>query len=39
MLDDRGFSKTLIIAADEKWEIAADIAKDLDLASGIHAIG
>ncbi|GFR85272.1 galactocerebrosidase, partial [Elysia marginata] len=39
MLDARGFSHTLIIAADEAWEIASDIEKDLDLASTIHAIG
>ncbi|GFO05182.1 galactocerebrosidase [Plakobranchus ocellatus] len=39
MLDDRGFHKTLIIAADKKWEIATDISKDEDLASAVHAIG
>lgn len=39
MLDERGFSQTLIIGADESWEIAVDIEKDLDLASTIHAIG
>ncbi|GFO19227.1 galactocerebrosidase [Plakobranchus ocellatus] len=39
MLDARGFSKTLIIAADEAWEIATDIEKDPSLAATIHAIG
>jgi len=39
MLDMRGFNKTLIIAADEKWEIAKDIMTDPDLSKAIHAIG
>ncbi|CAL1528206.1 unnamed protein product [Lymnaea stagnalis] len=39
LLDQRGFQNTLIIAADEKWEIAKDIEKDAALASAVHAIG
>lgn len=39
VLDQRGYQNVLIIAADEKWEIATDIQKDADLAKIIHAIG
>ncbi|KAH9495020.1 hypothetical protein Btru_018603 [Bulinus truncatus] len=39
MLSERGFQNVLIIAADEKWEIATDIIKDAALDSAVHAIG
>ncbi|KAH9500900.1 hypothetical protein Btru_069153 [Bulinus truncatus] len=39
MLNERGFQNVLIIAADEKWEIATDIIKDAALDSAVHAIG
>ncbi|CAG5125620.1 unnamed protein product [Candidula unifasciata] len=39
VLDQRGFQDVLIIAADEKWEISADIKKDTDLAKIVHAVG
>lgn len=39
MLDSRGFNKTLIIAADEHWEISKDILADAELSKAIHAIG
>ncbi|XP_005089504.1 galactocerebrosidase isoform X2 [Aplysia californica] len=38
-LDARGFQNTLVIAADEKWEIATDIQADPALAKIVHAIG
>jgi len=38
-LDLNGFNHTLIIAADEKWEIARDISADPQLADVVHAIG
>ncbi|ESO99011.1 hypothetical protein LOTGIDRAFT_174010 [Lottia gigantea] len=38
-LNDAGFSKTKIIAADGKWDIADDIARDQQLADAVHAIG
>ncbi|XP_012942715.1 galactocerebrosidase [Aplysia californica] len=39
MLDERGYQKTLIIAADVKWEIAKDIESDVALRKAVHAIG
>uniref|UniRef100_A0A0B7AEQ2 galactosylceramidase n=1 Tax=Arion vulgaris TaxID=1028688 RepID=A0A0B7AEQ2_9EUPU len=39
VLDQRGFQNVMIIAADKKWEIAADIKKDPELADIIYAIG
>jgi hypothetical protein len=39
LLDQQGFSKTRIVAADVKWNIAEDILRDPDLAASVDYIG
>ena len=39
MLDDNGFEKTRIVAADGGWDIVSDVALDAELDSALDIVG